>query len=115
MDKRKVTIEAVSTHTLESLWNELQQNGIAVGEKPRQTAQAVPYIAGEVEQTRLFFLESLYTGLYTSEADVMMRAYVQAHGYMQALKALKCWPDSHKHDLLANLRNRVEQHFLRGE
>lgn len=109
--------------TLDRLWRECREAGITGREDgtPRQSMQTVPF--GETqtgpiaraEQCRLYMLESLFTGLNTSEQDTMLRSYVQAHGYVQALSAYGQHQPAYYQDLLRELRARVEGHFLRGE
>jgi hypothetical protein len=113
---KQVSFQAVDAHVLERLWTELRAHGIGSASGPRQSGQNVPLIEGNpTEQTRFYFLESLYTGLYTQEQDILLRAYVQAHGYSEALRARGYWLGAYEHDLLTYLRNRCERHFLRGE
>jgi hypothetical protein len=108
--------------TLARLWRECRANGIGEDSNPRQSMQTVPFLdpsddraSARVDQCRLYMLESLFTGLYTSEADTLLRSYVQAHGYVQAMGAYGHFQAAYYQDLLRELRARVEGHFLRGE
>ena len=114
--KSVVQVEGVTLSQLERLFEECLENGIGERAYPKRMSHTVPFVPeNPAEQCRLYMLESLYTGLSTDKPDIMMRAYVQAHGYIAALGAYGKFQGAYYQDLLRSLRGRVEAHFLRGE
>jgi hypothetical protein len=114
-------VRKTDERTLARLWRECREAGIGEDSNPRESMQRTPFLDPaegphmRVEQCRLYMLESLFTGLYTSEADTLLRSYVQAHGYVQAMGAYGHFQAAYYQDLLRDLRARCEGHFLRGE
>ncbi len=104
--------------TLARLWETLLAYGVDQPHgkaEPRQTAQWIPHIEDERERYRAWLTESVYTGLYTSEPDVMLRAYVQAASYAERMAGMRDEPGAYMRDCVAELRMRVEGFFLYGE
>lgn len=102
--------------TLNRLWETLLALGVQ-NELPRQGMQLMPLVGDgdATAQRNAYLVESLFTGLYTSERDTMLRCWVQAHGYAEVLKATGHNPGAYLCDRVTELRGRVEGHFLRGE
>ncbi len=107
------------TATLNRLWTTLVAYGVNQPDPshpaPRQTLQWLPLIEDERERYRAWLVESTFTGLHTSEPDVMLRAYVQAASYVESMRARGDEPGSYMHDCVAALRSRVESFFLYRE
>lgn len=101
--------------TLDRLWNTLIEMGMDPEEKPRAFGQHVPAPCDRVECLKLFLVESLFTGLYTTDPSILLRCWPQAAAYANTLQALGHEPGYYLRDRVAELRNRVEGHFLRDE
>lgn len=102
-------MRATDQSTLTRLWDELRVAGVE-GD-PRLTLQLLPYGCDK----RAYLIEALFTGLYTTFPDILIRCWVQAHGYCEALAARGEEPGAWLRDQLSLLRCRAEGHFLRGE
>ena len=111
--ERKVEAYAGGKYTLQRLWETLVSMGIDPNERWRQCGQFIPAPEDKRARLELFLTESLFTGLYTSEQDIALRCWPQAVGYAEALAAMGHEPGSYLRDLIGELRNRVEKHFIR--
>ena len=99
---------------LDKLWATLGEMG-RINSDPRQASQLVKWPEGKLELTKAYLIESLFTGLYTTRPDILIRCWPQAHGYFEVLVVLGEHPGAYLYDVLSTLRDRVESHFLRGE